>query len=106
MTQKVHQTVKPGIWSERDTSLLLVTGDFSVPLWSLPESEVYDVVKTLQTRGTVIGVSPAVAGTSASFIVGHAGGAFTPAIVAELNALLAVIGAGYVLSVGTVFTVS
>jgi hypothetical protein len=119
MTQKVHQTVKPGIWSERDTSLLLVTGDFSVPLWSLPSSAVYDVVKTLQTRGTIIGIStdakpagpgnvpPAVPGTEASVILGHAAGSFDPAsnidVLAELNALMP---AGYVVTRGTMFTVS
>jgi hypothetical protein len=106
MTQKVHQTIKPGIWVERDTSLLLVAGDFDVALWSLPESAVYNVVKTLQTRGTVLGISPAADELSASFIVGHAGGAFTPEVVAELQAHLTAIGAGYTLTVGTRFTVS
>jgi hypothetical protein len=120
MTQKVHQTIKPGIWVERDTSLLLVEGDFSVALWSLPESDVYNVVKTLQTRGTILGISTdavaanpdavppvvEVPGTEASFIVGHAGGAFTPEVVAELQAHLDAIGAGYDLTVGTRFTVS
>lgn len=103
MTTKVNQTVKPGIWAERDTSLLLVTGDFTDALWALPSSDVYDVFNVLQTRCTILGVSKT--DTNASFIVGHAGGAFDSAVIAELNAELAVVGS-YVVALGTKFLVS
>lgn len=112
MTTKVNQTVKPGIWVERDTSLLLVTGDFTDAKWTLPSSDVYKVFNVLQTRCTVIGVSKT--NGNASFIVGHAGGSFAPAtgsdpllnnvdVIAELNAAMP---AGYDVALGTEFLVS
>jgi len=123
MTTKVNQIVVPGFFFERDISLLSVTGTFAPAQFGNIEydangdlvttsDDVYQMLNIIGTRGTVIAIStdtdfvtPA-NGNYLALMVGHAGGEFTSAIVAELQALItAAVGPGYTLTLGTGFEV-
>ena len=106
MVAKVNGTPKEGFWAEKDVSYLRVVSTatpFAIPFTVDGFAE--KVVRVLQTRGTVIAISRETNAT-AHFIFGHAGGAFTSAVLTQLKADLDALGAGtFTLTLGTKFTV-
>jgi len=94
MTTKVNGNSFQGSWFERDTSIVHVTAtgvDFTADvIGGIPEQ----VMRIMQTRGTVIGYT-VVDATNAHFMFGHAAGAWgttvpvnTPDVKAELVAAI------------------
>ena len=114
MVDKVNGSPKEDVWFERDVSLLSIASDaadFEDPADFGVDGMVELVVRVLQTRGTVIGLSREDDNTI-HVMLGHAAGSFVvdPAgrdVLAELKAELDAIPASgnFTLTLGTKFQV-
>jgi len=117
MTERVNGRVEQGFWDERKVVYMAIAGDFTLPTVALPDApsvwdvgaEVQQVMNILQTRGTVIAFC-STADDAASVIYGTSAGEFDQTLdtvpLAEVNAELALIGAGYVATVHEGFMAS
>jgi hypothetical protein len=89
MVAKVNGNPEQGVWFERDVSFVEITStasDFEVADFDV-NGIVDQVVRVMQTRGTVLGISRE-DDNVLHLVYGHAGGEFTVAILDELKAEL------------------
>lgn len=114
MVDKVNGQPREDIWFERDVSLLSLVSDaadFEDPADFAVDGMVELVVRVLQTRGTVIGLSREDDNTL-HIMMGHAAGAFVVDplgrdVIAQLEAELSAIpsSGNFTLTLGSKFQV-